>query len=155
MERWADLNVDVPALARLFFDSVRSGPSPYTDAQRAAWMPKVPPADRFADRLHSQFVAVAEHERAPYGFMSMDQAGYIDLAYILPTHRGTGTFRRLYLMLEERGTEQGLRRFWTHASLTAQPAFRSVGFSIIQHENVERAGQNLQRAEMEKLINDA
>ena len=43
-------------------------------------------------------------------------------------------------------------RLWTHASLMAQPAFAALGFAVIQHETVARAGQTLSRAQMEKPL---
>jgi hypothetical protein len=34
----------------------------------------------------------------------------------------------------------------------AEPAFRAVGFSVTQQENVQRSGQTLARVEMEKIL---
>ena len=43
-------------------------------------------------------------------------------------------------------------RLWTFASLMAQAPFQAVGFRVINFETVERAGEVLPRAEMEKVL---
>ena len=152
MLRWANPDQDAAALGQVFFDAVRTGPSPYTQAQREAWMPHVPEPCKFADRLRAQRVAVAQEQGDAVGFMTLTPDGYIDLAYVLPTHRGRGLFVKLYDKLEAEALLLGIQRLYTHASLMAQPAFHKVGFLIIQHETVERAGECLARAEMEKHL---
>lgn len=152
MLRWADPAQDAAPLAMLFFKAVRTGDSPYTEAERHAWLPKVPDPEQFAHRLGQKEVAVCEADGAPVGFMSLEPGGYIDLAFILPEHQGTGVFRRLLDRIERQARQQGEPRLWTHASLMAQPAFRAMGFLVIQHETVERAGESLRRAEMEKVL---
>jgi len=143
---------DAPALAQVFFDAVRQGPGPYSPAQRAAWMPAPPDPTEFAARLRQYHVAVAEVSGQPVGFMAMTHQGYIDLAFILPGHRGHGGFRKLYALLEKRAIEDQITCLTVHASLGAQRAFQSVGFSVIRKETVERAGETLRRAEMEKPL---
>lgn len=146
------LETDAEALADVFFRAVREGPSPYSDAQRAAWLPAPPDTADFAARLAAQHVVLAEVAGAPVGFMTLDAEGYVDLAFILPTHRGRGVFRALCDAVERRARQQAATRLSTHASLMAQPAFRAVGFAVIHHETVERAGQELPRALMEKRL---
>lgn len=149
--RWAK-DQDAAALADVFFRSVRDGQSPYTQAQREAWMPMVPDIDKFRQRLADMHVVLACSDTQPVGFLAMQPDGYIDLAYILEGHRKRGLFRQLFDILEKKAASLGLARLRVHASLTAQPAFRAVCFSVIQHETVERAGQFLRRAEMEKTL---
>ena len=152
MIRWADPDEDATVLAQLMFDAVREGDSPYSTAQRQAWMPHVPDSIVFADRLRTQDVAVAERHSRPVGFASLTRSGYIDLFFILAAFRGHGVFRALYRMLEDRAVDRGMRKITTHASLMAQPNFQRMGFLIIQHEVVDREGQMLKRAEMEKRL---
>lgn len=149
--RWGS-EEDAPALARVFYDAVRGGDSPYSQAQRAAWMPAPPDPSAFSGRLRNYHVAVAEVSGRPVGFMAMTDTGYIDLAFILSRHRGSGGFRRLYSLLEERAIEGGVARLTVHASLGAQAAFQRIGFSVIRHETVDPAGETLRRAEMEKAL---
>jgi putative acetyltransferase len=141
---------DAPALALVVYTAVHEGPSFYTPEQRAAWMPALPQTEAFAARLAGKYVAKGEEAGIIMGFMTLEEGGYIDLAFILPEYRGRGLFRSLATQIEATARMCGEPRLWTHASLTAQPAFRAIGFSVIQHEMIERAGETLARAEMEK-----
>jgi len=143
---------DAAVLADVFFRSIREGSSPYTEAQRAAWLPARLSQAQFARRIGGMYVVVAEDRRRVVGFMGMMPDGCIDLAFILPEARGRGAFRHLYELIEFEAQAQALPVLRTHASLMAQPAFRAVGFSVIQQETVERGGQHLRRALMEKKL---
>jgi putative acetyltransferase len=143
---------DAPALAQVFFAAVREGASLYTQAQRAAWLPEPPEPTAFAARLARNAVVVAETSGALVGFMTLDAAGYIDLAFVRPEHQGRGVFRALSARLEVLARAEGMQRLSVHASLMAQPAFRAAGFAVIQHETVQRGGEVLARAEMEKYL---
>jgi putative acetyltransferase len=143
---------DAPALARVFFAAVREGAGLYTEAERAAWLPAPPEPVAFAARLARNAVVVAEASGAPVGFITLDAAGYIDLAHVLPGHQRRGVFRALYARLEVLARVEGMQRLSVHASLMAQPAFRAAGFAVIQHETVRRGGEVLARAEMEKYL---
>ncbi|MCV3271637.1 GNAT family N-acetyltransferase [Roseobacter sinensis] len=151
MIRWAAPQ-DAEALGQVFYSAVRDGPSPYTEAQRAAWVRDVPSGPRWAARLTPLRIAVAEVDGTVAGFMSIESGGYIDLAFIRPAHRGAGLFRQLAARVEDHARSKGEPLLWTHASLMAQPAFRAVGFSTIHHERVERHGEHLDRARMEKRL---
>ena len=151
MIRWATSG-DAEALAQIFYKAVHEGPSLYTQAQRNAWLPEPPGGADWTARLADLNVAVAEMNGRPIGFMSVESGGYINLAFILPEHQGTGVFRRLHDRVEQWARQQGEARLWTHASLMAQPAFRARGFFVIHHETVERNGESLTRAKMEKTL---
>ncbi|MEM9576387.1 MAG: GNAT family N-acetyltransferase [Pseudomonadota bacterium] len=143
---------DAPALAQVFYKAVREGPSPYSDAQRAAWMPHPLDPVAFADRLADKQVMLCEDRGEAIGFMTLEPGGYIDLASILPPYRGRGVFRTLYVEIEALARQENEARLWVHASLMAQPAFQAMGFLVMHHETVARAGQQLARAEMEKHL---
>ncbi|WP_299502399.1 GNAT family N-acetyltransferase [uncultured Roseobacter sp.] len=143
---------DAPELAQVFFAAVREGPSPYSQVQRRAWLPEPPTGERWASRLARLETVVAESDGRITGFMTVEPGGYIDLAFVLPEHQGTGLFRKLYDRIEQWARGRQEPRLWTHASLMAQPAFRAMGFLVIHHETVVRDGQSLARAEMEKRL---
>lgn len=143
---------DAAELARVFHTAVREGPSFYNQTQRAAWAPHVPQTTAFAARLASMHVVVAEAQREIVGFMAMDPTGYIDLVFIVALARGRGAFRQMYGRVEREARATGLHCLWTHASLMAEPAFRAMGFSVIQRQIVERGGETLPRAQMEKRL---
>lgn len=151
MIRIAD-KADFDALGRVMFDAVRSGPSPYNVAQREAWIGEPPSGVAWHEKLAAQFVVAGFVAGTPVGFMTLRLDGYLDLAYIIPAARGSGMFQRLYARIEPHALSRGIPRLWVHASLMAQPAFANLGFRVVRQEVVERAGQSLARAEMEKLL---
>lgn len=106
----------------------------------------------WAARLEGQVIAIARDETRFVGFMSLAAQGYIDFAYIRPEAQGSGLFRRLFAMIEDKARSQNEPRLWTHASLMAQPVFAAVGFAVVERQLVEIGGESLQRAKMEKLL---
>lgn len=156
MNRTQSLNwatpTDYDALGDIVFDAVRNGPSKYTDAQRAAWVPERRGGEEWAARLEGQVIAIARDNSRFVGFMSLAPKGYIDFAFIRPEAQGTGLFRRLFAMIEERALAQNEPRLWVHASLMAEPAFAAVGFTVVAREVVPIGDQKLNRAIMDKRI---
>ncbi|MEP2640145.1 GNAT family N-acetyltransferase [Roseobacter sp.] len=151
MIRWAGPQ-DADTLGRVFYAAIHEGPSPYTDAQRAAWVAAPPSGDLWRDRLAGHHIAMAERDGNAAGFMSIMAGGYIDLAFMRLQYRGQGIFRQLYEHIDRQARSQGDQVLSTHASLMAQPAFRAMGFLVIHHETVERHGETLARAKMEKRL---
>lgn len=143
---------DYTQLGELMYEAVRHSASPYTEAQRQAWMPEPRSGAEWDARLAPQTVLVATQGEEIVGFMSLAAEGYIDFAYIRPAAQGQGIFRRLYDEIEALAREQGEPRLWVHASLMAQPAFAAMGFVITQPETVAVRGQSLDRFAMEKLL---
>ena len=90
--RWAT-EADFDALADVMFAAVREGESPYTEAQRQAWVPEPRRGSAWRTRLLSQEIIVAEADGRLLGFMSLADGGYIDFAYIRSEARGAGLFR--------------------------------------------------------------
>ena len=146
--RWA-VRRDYDALAELMFDAIRTGDSPYDEQQRRAWLPVARSGPEWEKRLASQEIILAEAQSRVFGFVSLAAGGYIDFAYIHPDAQHSGLFRRLFLRIEERARARGDRLLWVHASLSAQPAFAAMGFTVRRGEMVELGGQHLQRFEME------
>ena len=62
------------------FVAVRGGESPYTEAQRQAWVPEPRRGSAWRTRLLSQEIIVAEAEGRLLGFMSLAEGG--GFAYI-------------------------------------------------------------------------
>jgi len=152
MIRWAEAADVAETIAQIQYRAVREGPSLYAEAQRAAWVSAPPPTDALAARLAPARCALYWREEVAVGVMTLSPGGYIDMAFILPEHQGTGVFRALYAAVEQAARAQNETELWTFASLMAQPAFRAVGFSVIHHEKVERLGETLSRARMEKQL---
>lgn len=141
---------DWDALAAVFHRAVREGAVLYTEAQRAAWSPRVRAGGDWSLRMRRQSVQLAETAQdGPVGFMSLELNGYLDCAYILPGFQGRGLFRQMYAPLEAEARAHGARRMTTHASLHARPAFAALGYSTLRPETVEMNGAWLPRFAME------
>lgn len=140
---------DHDALGELMFDAVRNGPSPYSEAQRAAWVPAPRSGEAWSERLSAQTLILDEAGGEIRGFMTLRDDGYVDFAYIRPDCRGEGLFRKLFEAIRRIAITRGDNRLWVHASLMAQPAFSAMGFEIIRRETVEIGGETLDRFEME------
>jgi len=134
------------------FRSIREGDSPYSQAERVAWMPQANAGADWAGRLRQNHIVLAERDAEIVGFLTVDAAGYIDLAYVLPSARGQGAFGALLGMINDHARLRGITQLTTHASLMAQPAFARHGFAITQHETVMRNGEHLRRAAMIKHL---
>ena len=142
---------DFEALGCVMFRAIHEGPSPYSRAQRIAWLAAPNSGADWAERMAAQHVVLGEADEIT-GFMTLTDTGYIDLAYILPAARGRGLFAGLLGGIETEARRIGLTRLTTHASLMAQPAFARHDFAIDHHETVTRNGQRLARAAMSKLL---
>lgn len=150
--RWAT-QADHATLADVMYDAVRHGPSRYSEAQRAAWVPERRSGDTWDQRLARQDVIQARNpEGETLGFMSLDAEGYIDFAYIRPAAQGSGLFRRMFDAIEQKARDKCEQRLWVHASLMAQPAFARMGFTAVEQQVVHIGEQSFERAEMEKSL---
>ncbi|SHG97903.1 GNAT family N-acetyltransferase [Marivita hallyeonensis] len=142
---------DADALGVVMFRAIHEGASPYTEAQRTAWLARPNRGPDWADRLAAQFVVLAAPD-AITGFMTLTPAGHIDLAFILPDARGQGLFAALFARIEAEARRKRILRLTTHASLMAQPAFARQGFAIEHHETIEIQDHRLARAAMSKSL---
>ena len=154
--RWAT-DSDYTALGQIMYDAVHALPSPYSEAQRRAWMPEPRQGEQWDARLDRQHIVIAEIDGQAAGFMSLqpqDDAseGYVDFAYILPAYRGSGLFAALYGWVEARALGAGMTRLTTHASLAARPAFERMGFAITAEEIVAIGAEELRRYAMAKAV---
>ncbi|MEN0651691.1 MULTISPECIES: GNAT family N-acetyltransferase [Hyphobacterium] len=143
---------DHDALGEVMFDAVRNGPSPYAEAQRAAWVPAPRSGQAWRERLSSQTIILDEKNGEIRGFMTLRSDGYVDFAYIRPGCRGDGVFRKLFDEVRRIAVARGEKRLWVHASLMAQPAFTAMGFRIIRRETVAIGDEALDRFEMEMML---
>lgn len=125
----------------------------YDKAQLDAWAPKIPDASKWLPILieYATFVAVDEAEK-PIAWISMTEAGYVDMLFCLPEAVGRGIAGRLYEKVERLAKERGLHRMTAHASLLAQPFFAKRGWRVEKREMHVRNGVAMPRAEMSKEL---
>jgi len=143
---------DYDALGVLMHAAVHGSDSPYSAAQRQAWVAAPRSGPDWDTRLAGQTIILAEAAGQIAGFMTLAPPDYVDFAYIHPDWQGRGLFRQLYHALEEHALETGMRSLHVHASLQAQPAFAAMGFAVTAEETVTIGTQSLDRFSMEKHL---
>lgn len=147
---------DADGLAHVFYRAVREGAlGAYTSAQVAAWSPKPPKGAAWAQRLSTVRTFVADENGTPIGFMTLDDDGYIDLAFVLPEHMGRGVGASLYARLEDHASTHAMPRLTTQASLLAEPFFLRRAWSVTKRQTITRHGVELPNAWMAKPLASA
>lgn len=130
---------DAEAAAQLFFDSVHLGTQEhYSRAQRQAWAPVVPETSAWRDRLRAQTSFVAEQDGRLIGYMTINEEGHIDLAYVAPGFIGKGVASHLYEAIESEAREAGLKQLTSDASHLARAFFERRGWTLVKEQTVTR-----------------
>ena len=124
---------DIPAISRLYYDTVRQSDSrDYSDRQIEAWAPRVYPDTFWKQRLRRCRVYVADEQGTVEGFATLDKTGYIDCFFVHYLWQGKGVGTRLLNNLEIAARKQRLKRLRADVSITAMPFFRKAGFRVIR-----------------------
>ncbi|MEM6275667.1 MAG: GNAT family N-acetyltransferase [Pseudomonadota bacterium] len=145
---------DAAACADVFYRAVHEGAAErYDAAQRNAWLPKIPEIAALRERLSGQTCFVAD-DGDIRGFMCLTTDGYLDLAYVDPTRRGSGLTEQLYAAILNGARLARHDKLTTHASLYAQPFFARQGWRTLAPEKVERNGVLIPRFRMDLPLSD-
>jgi putative acetyltransferase len=143
---------DRDATIRIFLSAIRETASrQYTPAQVAAWAQVDDPARWHAVRL-SRPTWIAELDGQPAGFSDLLPDGLLDMMFVAPEAGGQGVARALLGIVEAAARDAGSTRLWTEASLTAEGFFTHHGFAVVTRQVVEKRGQQLRNAVMEKQL---
>lgn len=133
---------DRAAMALVFYRAVREGAAAfYSEAERAAWAPSPEPNWNKPDKLVDQYCLVAEDAGRMTGFFSMDDTGYLDMAFVLPEVMGTGTAAALYDGLMTWARARGLRRCTVRAAEQSRRFLARRGWVETGRERLEDGGQ--------------
>lgn len=144
---------DYFSVSRIFFCAVHEGTShAYSLAERRAWGGDTIDLPRWKDRLITLTGFIAEVGGEPVGFITVDQMGYIDLAFVLPSAAGKGIGSAILGRAEHLAMTQGATCLTTAASLAARPFFQKHGWVALKEEQVERGGVTLKRYQMQKHL---
>ena len=147
---------DADALGSVFYRAVREGAAArYSDDQINAWSPAPPSGEAWQTRLSDADTVVAVQDDAPVGFMTLDDKGYLDLAFVVPEAMGEGVSDAIYAVLEGRARARGIATLSTQASLLAEPFFARFGWQVTRRQEVEIRGVVLKNAWMEKSLQEA
>jgi putative acetyltransferase len=143
---------DSAALARIFYDAVQIGAvGEYTQAERNAWCPQLPPDD-WAQMRFAGLVTFVAWIDTPVGFMNIDRSGYLDMAFVAPAYTGQGIARALHDRIVAQARAWQLNSISTFASHTARPAFIAMGWDAIRANSVEKGSVTLQNWFMIKQL---
>lgn len=131
---------DRAAAHHVYFRAVREGAAAHYPADElAAWARSPEPDLSQPDKLADQWCYVSEEAGKVTGFFSMDQTGYLDMAFVLPEVMGNGTAAALYDTVMARAKAAGLTHFTVRASHQS-------------HRFLSRRGWHLDR--METFVED-
>lgn len=143
---------DLPALTRLFYDTVHTvNAADYSPAQLDAWATGQVDEERWNASLLAHKTLVAEVDGVIAGFADMAEDGYLDRLYVHRDFQRRGIAAALCDRLEG-GCAAPL--LTTHASITARPFFEKRGWRVVRQQTVVRQGVELTNFVMEKHRKD-
>jgi putative acetyltransferase len=149
-------DADAPLLMRLFHATVHEVcRADYPSAALEAWAPAAgldPDVWRTRFARTRPWVAVAEDDDAPVGFLELDADGHIDCCYAHHRwqRRGVGTLLLGHaLALAARAR---FPRLTADVSITARPFFARHGFAVVRAQDVRRNGETLRNFVMERVL---
>ena len=144
---------DYQDVGRIFFCAVHEGTrAAYTYAQRRAWAGDTIDLVRWQKRVAELTGFMAQDASEPVGFMTIDQMGYVDLAFVLPSYAGKGVGTALLDAVEKWAQTNDVPRLTTAASLVARPFFERHGWRVLEEEIIKRHDVSITRFQMEKLL---
>ncbi len=144
---------DATMAAQVVFDAVREGTrGHYTEAQRRAWAGEAPDPQGWRNRLKGMEGFAAEQEGRLLGFMTIDAAGFVDLAFVAPAALGRGVGWQLHRAVEARARKLGASMLTTEASRMARPFFERQGWSVLAEQTVTKRGVELTNYRMRKAL---
>lgn len=143
---------DFERLRPVVLDAIGGPRSRYDTAQSKIWAEHLPSPAEWKHRLAHQRVFVAREGAQVCGFMTLEQDGLIDLAFIHPDYQGTGLFSRLFQAIEMHARGAKIERLTVKASLNAAGPFERAGFTKVGRGTMPLTGAILERFYMEKTL---
>ena len=144
---------EASALGTIYFRAIHSGAAAlYSVEQCRAWAQAAPNGSDWNRRLLSQRTLVARIGCSLVGFMTLDNDGYIDLAFVDPVSQRQGIGQKLYERIEAMAREDGLARLQAQASLLAKGLFERNGWNVIKEQQVTKLDVPLTNFVMQKRI---
>ena len=126
---------DVPAVAALFTDTVRSvNARDYTPEQVEAWAPRPPDVPSWERSFAGRTALVVEVDGEVAGFGDLAAGGYLDRLYVHRDHQGRGVATALAGALEAEAARRGAVEVTADASITALPFFERRGYEVVARQ---------------------
>jgi putative acetyltransferase len=144
---------DELALREIFFNTIRNvNIKDYSETQVKAWAPNDYNREEWSQRIRSIKPIIASIDDEIVGYTDIQDNGYVDHFYCHWQHQGNGIGKKLMLMLLKEGARKGVKRFYSHVSITAKPFFEHFGFKVVKEQEVDVRGQMLTNFVMEKIV---
>jgi putative acetyltransferase len=144
---------DIPAIARLFFNTIRRVNSrDYTPAQIQAWAPTIYNNEYWTQRFLKRRALVAEDGGIILGFAEYEPDGHIDCFYVHHEHQRRGVGMTLMQRIESDLQQLNVHRLHAEVSITARPFFAGRGFAVVEERNAVYQDVLIKLYLMEKYI---
>jgi putative acetyltransferase len=144
---------DIPAIARLYYDTVQEvNARDYTPAQIQAWAPVVHADSFWASRFRGRHVFVAEAKGVIIGFAEFENTGHIDCFYVHHQWQGCGVGSRLIRRIAIEARRHGAPSLFADVSVTARPFFQNQGFKVIKRQSKRYRGCRFRQFFMRKTL---
>jgi len=144
---------DAKLLWEIFFNTVRCVNSrDYSLEQVKAWAPESIDFDAWGKRMNGIDPFIAEIDGLIVGYADLQDSGLIDHFYCHHEYQGQGVGRALINHLFSIGRKRGIKRCYSHVSITAKPFYAHFGFSVHHEQQVDVRGQKLTNYLMEKSL---
>ena len=135
---------DLPELARLFRDSIRTvNRNDYSAQQVDAWSGRWKTILSRTDFFGPLFTLVAVSQGHIVGYGNITSDGYLDHLYVHSRMQGCGVATALCEDLERHAKSCGAQELTVQASVTARPFFEHRGYRLIEERTSELDGEKL------------
>ena len=144
---------DLPEIYRLFYDTVHQvNRADYSQGQVDAWAPQEMDQARWEASLAAHETWVAWSGGRIAGFGDLGENGYLDRLYVQKDFLRQGVASAILRQLEQSARQQGCRRVYTEASVTARPFFAHWGYRVVKKQEKPLRGQVFINFVMEKIL---
>lgn len=143
---------DASALWAIYFHTVRYiNIRDYSQAQVEAWAPQSFDVAVWRQKMSEISPFVAEMDDQIVGYADLQSNGLIDHFFCHHQYQGRGIGRALMAHIFAVGRSQGIKRYYSHVSITARPFYEHFGFKVVKTQQVDVRGQTLTNFVMEKI----
>ncbi|EFK32989.1 putative acyltransferase [Chryseobacterium gleum] len=144
---------DLPEMLQLFAATIDAVcRKDYTPQQLEAWKSGAENEERWRKVIRDQYVVIALNENKIAGFCTLDQGNYIDLLFVHKDEQQKGIASILYQEVENEALRQHKKQLTAEVSKTARPFFKTIGFQVVQEQEVYVKGVTLTNYKMIKSL---
>jgi len=127
---------DLPEIQSLFVQTILvSCNKEYNGQQLDAWASSVNNLSAWQDKINTQIFLIAQSQEKIVGFGSLDKKNHLDMMYVNPDYQRLGIASSLMRELETEAKKTGEESLFSHASKTALPFFKRMGFQLIEEQH--------------------